>query len=88
MGTAALLAFMAYLTDRRFTAAQFAMLSALATVPRALLTAPSGWLATQMGWINFFVFAALVAIPGLLLLLRFRSWFPEHTPVATVIESG
>ncbi len=78
MGTAALLAFMAYLTDRRFTAAQFAMLSALATVPRVLLVAPSGWLATQMGWINFFVFAALVAIPGLLLLLRFRSWFPAH----------
>ncbi len=88
MGTAALLAFMAHLTDRRFTAAQFAMLSALASVPRALLTAPSGWLATQMGWINFFVFAALIAIPGLLLLLSFQSWFPEHRPVASVIESG
>jgi PAT family beta-lactamase induction signal transducer AmpG len=88
MGTAALLAFMAYLTDRRFTAAQFAMLSALATVPRALLTAPSGWLATQMGWINFFVFAALVAIPGLLLLLKFRSWFPAHQPAAPATDNG
>jgi len=88
MGTAALLAFMAYLTDRRFTAAQFAMLSALASLPRALLTAPSGWLATQMGWINFFVFAALVAIPGLLLLLRFRSWFPAHEPVGVSVRRG
>ncbi|NNC63404.1 MAG: MFS transporter [Gammaproteobacteria bacterium] len=78
MGTAALVAFMAYLTDTRFTASQFALLSALSALPRVLLTAPTGWLATQMGWINFFVFAALVAIPGLLLLLRFRSWFPVH----------
>jgi PAT family beta-lactamase induction signal transducer AmpG len=88
MGTAALLAFMAYLTDRRFTAAQFAMLSALATVPRALLTAPSGWLAMQLGWIQFFVFSALIAIPGLALLLRFRSWFPRHEPAEPKVAAG
>ena len=81
MGTAALLAFMAYLTDTRFTASQFALLSALTALPRVLLTAPTGWLATQMGWINFFVFAALVAVPGLLLLLRLRSWLPAAVPV-------
>ncbi|HSG66512.1 MAG TPA: AmpG family muropeptide MFS transporter [Gammaproteobacteria bacterium] len=79
MGLAALLAFMAYLTDTRFTAAQFALLSALTSLPRVLLTAPTGWLASQMGWISFFVFSALVAIPGLLLLLRFRSWFPHES---------
>jgi len=75
MGTAAIVAFMAFLTDTRFTASQFALLSALAALPRVLLTAPTGWLATQLGWVSFFVFAALVAIPGLLLLLRFRRWF-------------
>jgi PAT family beta-lactamase induction signal transducer AmpG len=79
MGTAALLAFMAYLTDRRFTATQFAMLSSLATVPRVVLTAPTGWMATQMGWMSFFVFSALVAIPGLLLLVAFKSWFRDST---------
>jgi PAT family beta-lactamase induction signal transducer AmpG len=79
---------MAYLTDRRFTAAQFAMLSALATVPRALLTAPSGWLAMQLGWIPFFVFSALIAIPGLALLLRFRDWFPSHEPAGPKVGAG
>jgi len=79
MGTAALIAFMAYLTDTRFTASQFALLSALAALPRVLLTAPTGWIASQMGWIGFFSFAALVAVPGLLLLLVFRRWFPSHT---------
>ncbi len=80
MGTAALLAFMAYLTDRRFTATQFAMLSALATLPRVVLTAPTGWMVTQIGWVPFFVFSTLMAIPGLLLLLAFKSWFHDHTP--------
>ena len=74
MGTAALIAFMAFLTARRFTATQFAMLTAVATVPRVVLTAPTGWMATQMGWAPFFIFSALVAIPGLLLLLAFRGW--------------
>src|SRR5690606_30450774 len=35
MGSAALLAFMAALTSRQFTATQFALLSTLATLPRA-----------------------------------------------------
>jgi PAT family beta-lactamase induction signal transducer AmpG len=83
MGSAALLAFMAYLTDRRFTATQFAMLSALATLPRVVLTAPTGWIATQMGWAPFFLLATLIAVPGLLLLLAFKSWFHDST-LATV----
>jgi len=82
MGTAALIAFMAYLTDTRFTASQFALLSALAALPRVLLTAPTGWLATEMGWVGFFVFASLVAVPGLVLLLRFRSWIPASSATA------
>ena len=79
MGTAALIAFMAFLTDRRFTATQFAMLSALATVPRVVLTAPTGWMATEMGWAPFFLFSTLAAIPGLLLLLAFRGWLQGGT---------
>ncbi len=81
MGTSALLAFMAYLTDRRFTATQFAMLSALATLPRVVLTAPTGWMAMQMGWAPFFLVSTLIAIPGLLLLLAFKSWFDDSKPV-------
>ena len=77
MGTAALIAFMAFLTDRRFTATQFAMFTALSGVPRVVLTAPTGWMATQMGWAPFFVFSALVAIPGLVLLLAFRGWLQD-----------
>jgi PAT family beta-lactamase induction signal transducer AmpG len=77
MGTAALLAFMATLTNRRFTATQFAMLSTLATMPRALLSAPSGYMAEALGWPQFFIASALIAIPGLVLLLSLRDLFED-----------
>ncbi|MBU4603464.1 MAG: AmpG family muropeptide MFS transporter, partial [Proteobacteria bacterium] len=48
MGTAAFLAFMASLTDRRFTATQYALLSSLIGVPRVLASAPTGWMAQTM----------------------------------------
>jgi len=71
MGTAAFLAFMASLTDRRFTATQYALLSSLIGVPRVLASAPTGWMAQTMGWPYFFIFCTLAAIPGLILLLRY-----------------
>jgi PAT family beta-lactamase induction signal transducer AmpG len=68
MGTAAFVGFMAALTDRRFTATQYALLSSLMGVPRVLLSAPTGWLAQTMGWSGFFLLCVLIAIPGLLML--------------------
>ena len=86
MGTAALTAFLAALTNRQFTAMQFALLSTLATLPRSLLSAPSGFLAEALGWPQFFVVCTLLALPGLLLLPVVRAWFgsaPTSTPAAT-----
>jgi MFS transporter, PAT family, beta-lactamase induction signal transducer AmpG len=70
MGTAAFVGFMASLTDRRFTATQYALLSSLLGVPRVLLAAPTGWFAQSLGWPVFFLLCALIAIPGLMLLRR------------------
>ncbi len=68
MGTAAFVGFMAALTDRRFTATQYALLTSLMGVPRVLLAAPTGWLAQGLGWPVFFLICVLIAIPGLMLL--------------------
>ena len=70
MGTAAFVGFMAALTDRRFTATQYALLSSLMGVPRVLLSAPTGWFAQSLGWPGFFLMCVLIAIPGLVLLRR------------------
>ena len=68
LGTSAFVAFMGALTDRRFTATQYALLSSLMGVPRVLASAPTGWLAELLGWPGFFVLCTLIALPGLILL--------------------
>jgi len=84
MGTSAYVAFMASLTNRRFTATQYALLSSLMGVPRVLASAPTGWLAKSLGWPAFFIACALIALPGLLLLFKFAPWKagPPKSPAA------
>ncbi len=72
MGTAAFVAFMASLTNRRFTATQYALLSSFMGIPRVLVAAPTGYMAEAMGWVGFFSFCALIALPGLALLWWLR----------------
>lgn len=85
MGTAAYLAFMASLTDRRFTATQYALLTSLMGIPRVIAASPAGFAAEAMGWPAYFIACTLVAVPGLLLLLRFRGWMGE--PAASAADA-
>ncbi len=68
MGTAAYVAFMASITNKRFTATQYALLSSLMGIPRVLASAPTGYIAEWTGWPMFFLLCAGAAIPGLVLL--------------------
>ena len=77
MGTAAYAAFMGSITNKKFTATQYALLSSLMGVPRVLASAPTGFLAKHMGWENFFIFCVIIALPGMLLLLKFAPWNPK-----------
>lgn len=70
MGTAALAAFMAKVTNKAFTGTQYALFSSLMGVPRVVTPSVSGYLADFMGWWNFFMFCTLLAIPGLVLLFN------------------
>ena len=72
MGTSAYAAYMASLTNKKFTATQYALLTSLMGIPRVIAAAPTGFLAKELGWELFFVACTIVAIPGLLMLLRLR----------------
>jgi PAT family beta-lactamase induction signal transducer AmpG len=72
MGTAAFVAFLMALCDHRYTATQFALLSALASLGRVFVGPPSGFLAQEVGWVIFFFVTFLAALPGLGLLYRMR----------------
>jgi PAT family beta-lactamase induction signal transducer AmpG len=74
MGTAAYVAFMASLCNLKYTATQYALLTSLMGVPRVLLGASAGYLAKHLGWEAYFVFCTLLAVPGILLLVRVAPW--------------
>ncbi len=73
MGTAAFVAFLMSLCDHRYTATQYALLSALAAVGRVFVGPPSGFLVEAVGWATFFFITFLAALPGLWLLWRLRT---------------
>jgi PAT family beta-lactamase induction signal transducer AmpG len=72
MGTAAFVAFLMALCDHRYTATQFALLSALASLGRIFVGPPSGYLSHEVGWVVFFFVTFLAALPGLALLYKMR----------------
>ena len=72
MGTAAFVALLMALCSRKYTATQFALLSALSAVGRVFVGPPSGELVSQVGWTLFFLLTFIIAIPGLLLLTRLK----------------
>jgi len=72
MGTAAFVALLMALCDHRFTATQYALLSALASVGRVYV-GPAAGFATDprylgLDWASFFFLTFAVALPGLALL--------------------
>ncbi len=87
MGTAAFLAFLMSLCNRRFTATQFALLSAFASVGRVWVGPLAGVLAESIGWPTFFIISTVLAAPALVMLWRMRDSVraleaPEEPPGA------
>jgi PAT family beta-lactamase induction signal transducer AmpG len=72
MGTAAFVAFLMSLTSQRFTATQYALLSAFSSVGRVWVGPLAGVLAESIGWPAFFVVATLLSAPALAMLWVMR----------------
>jgi len=65
----ALIAFLSTLTSARYTATQYAVLSSLYALPGKLLMGTSGFMVNALGYGDFFLYTALLSVPGLLLLI-------------------
>ena len=74
LGTAAFVAFIARTTNPTFAATQFALFTAITAVPRTLASSATGIIVEGMGWENFFYLCTVLAIPGMLLLLKVAPW--------------
>ncbi|MCI0399832.1 MAG: MFS transporter [Gammaproteobacteria bacterium] len=73
MGTVAFVALLMALCDHRYTATQFALLTALAALGRVFVGPPSGYAVEAIGWVSFFSVTFVVALPGLFVLWYLRS---------------
>jgi PAT family beta-lactamase induction signal transducer AmpG len=74
LGTAAFVAFIARTTHPAYTATQFALFTSLAAMPRTFVNSATGWLVEGVGWPGFFLICALLALPGMVLLLKVAPW--------------
>jgi len=74
MGTAAILAFLMALVNRRFSATQYALLSAFASIGPVWVGPIAGVLVEAIGWPSFFLVSIAMGLPSLLWLPRL--WKP------------
>jgi len=72
-----LVAFMSSLTDRNFTATQYALLASLANLPGKFIGGVSGYIVEATSYQAFFILSTLSVIPTLLLLAWL--WNKTHT---------
>lgn len=74
LGTVALTAYIARETSLAFTATQFALFTSFIAVPRTFANASTGFLIEAMGYTSFFLLCTVLAVPGMLLLLKVAPW--------------
>ena len=82
MGTAALVALVTRLCEKRYSATQYALLSSLFALGRWIGTPFSGLLAQALGYQTFFLACAAAAIPGLVLLQLIAPLQQREVPAA------
>ena len=80
VGGVTIVAYLSALCNLRFTASQYALLSALASIAGRLLTGTTaGAMIEAMGYVNFYLLTTLVALPGVFLF-----WYMIRSGLADV----
>ena len=88
LGGGAFLVLMLRITQKRFSATQYALFSSLFGLPRIISGPVCGFMVYALGWETFFWTTLFFGIPGMLMLARFVPWgarepqFTVEEPVA------
>jgi PAT family beta-lactamase induction signal transducer AmpG len=64
----AFIAYLSGLTDKSYTATQYALFSSLMTLPGKFFSGFSGILVDSFGYQDFFIFSAALGLPGILMV--------------------
>jgi PAT family beta-lactamase induction signal transducer AmpG len=73
LSTAAFLAFLMSLCNHRYTASQYALLSAIASLGRVLLGPVAAILVQRLGWVEFYIWGFILCFPGIIFLLFLKN---------------
>ena len=65
----AFIAYLSSLTNRLYTATQYALFTSVMVLPAKFLGGFSGQIAESIGWVNFFLYAGSLGIPAIFLAL-------------------
>lgn len=65
----AFIAYLSSLTNRAYTATQYALFSSLMTLPGKFISGFSGVIVDGWGYLPFFIFASVIGIPAILLVI-------------------
>jgi PAT family beta-lactamase induction signal transducer AmpG len=65
LSNAAFIAYLSSLTNRAYTATQYALFSSLMTLPGKFFSGFSGIIVDASGYANFFLYAACMGIPAI-----------------------
>jgi len=88
LGQAAYATYMAVQTNKRFTATQYAMMTSLMAIPGTAAAAITGYMVEYLGWSGFYITCALVALPGMLLLIRIAPWGSSNEEIDANVGTG
>jgi MFS transporter, PAT family, beta-lactamase induction signal transducer AmpG len=78
MGTAAFVALLMSLCTSKYTATQYALLSSFTAIGRVYVGPASGFMVKYLGWTTFYFSTAIIAIPGLILLVTLKDYIQER----------
>ena len=84
IGGVTVVAYLSALCNLRFTATQYALLSALASIAGRVLTGTlAGGLIVEVGYVNFYLLTTIMAVPGVLLF-----WYMIQKGLADLKPEG
>ncbi len=73
LSAVAFVAFLMLLCNRRYSATQYALFSALAAVGRVFIGPIAGVVVNRLGWVDFYLTSVIIGVPSLILL-----WWLKH----------
>lgn len=76
IASAVFIAYLSSLTNSAYTATQYALFSSLMTLPAKLLGGLSGWVVEHYSYQLFFIYAAVIGVPAILLVGAMIGWRP------------